>query len=73
MAFVQAMTMNTVDSTKQGVNGADVYTEKGVGDYRVTLFTTLVRGQTYTYLNDHVQKIVEGEGGMEKCTPRKSL
>lgn len=60
MAFVQAMTMNTVDATKKGVNGADVYTEKGVGDYRVTLFTTLVRGQTYTYLQEHVQKIVEG-------------
>lgn len=66
MAFVQAMSMNTADSTKQGVNGADVYTEKGVGDYRVSLFTTLVRGQTYTYLNDHVQKIVEGaEKGLD--------
>lgn len=71
MAFVQAMTMNTVDSTKQGVNGADVYTEKGVGDYRVTLFTTLVRGQTYTYLNDHVQKIVqEAEEGLDSAAMR---
>lgn len=57
MAFVQAMTMNTSEETKKGVNGADVYTEKGVGDYRVTLFTTLVRGQTYTYLNGHIQKV----------------
>ena len=57
MAFVQAMMMNTTDETKKGVNGADVYTEKGVGDYRVSLFTTLVRGQSYTYLNDHIQKV----------------
>jgi hypothetical protein len=57
MAFVQAMTMNTTEETKKGVNGADVYTEKGVGDYRVSLFATLVRGQTYTYLNDHIQKV----------------
>ena len=60
MAFVQAM--NTTEQAKKGVNGADVYTEKGVGDYRVSLFTTLVRGQTYTYLNDSVQAVMKEQG-----------
>ena len=55
MAFVQAM--NTPDLTKQGVNGADVYTEEGVGDYRVSLFTMLNRGLEQSYINDYVGKI----------------
>lgn len=67
MAFVQAM-MNTTENVKKGVNGADVYTEKGVGNYLLTLFTMLNRGQTYTYINDHVQTIYqkEKENGDEK-------
>ena len=40
MAFVAAM--NSPALTKTGVNGADVYTEEGVGDYRVTLFTMTI-------------------------------
>ena len=55
MAFVQAM--NTQDLTKKGVNGADVYTEEGVGDYRVTLFTMLNRGLEASYIQDYVEKI----------------
>ena len=50
MAFVQAM-------TKLGINGADVYDEEGVGDYRVTLFTMLNRGLEETYIQDNVTKI----------------
>ena len=50
MAFIQAM-------TKLGVNGTDVYTEEGVGDYRVTLFTMLNRGLEDKYIQDNVSKI----------------
>ena len=52
MAFVQAM-----NSLKLGVNGADVYTEVGVGDDRVTLFTMLNRGLEADYIQNHVDKI----------------
>jgi hypothetical protein len=55
MAFVQAM--NTPDLTKQGINGADVYTEEGVGDYRVSLFTMLNRGLEQSYIKDYVDKV----------------
>jgi hypothetical protein len=55
MAFVQAM--NTPDLTKKGVNGADVYTEEGVGDYRVSLFTMLNRGLEQSYIKDYVNKV----------------
>jgi len=52
MAFVQAM-----NSLKLGANGADVYTEIGVGDDRVSLFTMLNRGLEADYIQDHVYKI----------------
>jgi hypothetical protein len=55
MAFVQAM--NTPDLTKVGINGADVYTEEGVGDYRVSLFTMLNRGLDFNYINETINKI----------------
>jgi hypothetical protein len=55
MAFVQAM--NSPDTTKVGINGADVYTEEGVGDYRVSLFSMLNRGLEQTYIQDSVNKI----------------
>jgi hypothetical protein len=55
MAFVQAM--NTPDTIKKGVNGADVYTEEGVGDYRVSLFTMLNRGLEQSYIKDYVNKV----------------
>lgn len=57
MAFVQAM--NTPDTTKKGVNGADVYTEEGVGDYRVSLFTMLNRGLEQSYIDEYVSKIYD--------------
>jgi len=52
MAFVQA-----INSLKLGVNGADVYTEVGVGDDRVSLFTMLNRGLEAEYIQGHVDKI----------------
>jgi hypothetical protein len=52
MAFVQAM-----NSLKLGVNGADVYTEVGVGDDRVSLFTMLNRGLEADYIQNHVHTI----------------
>jgi len=55
MAFVQAM--NTPDLTKKGINGADVYTEEGVGDYRVSLFTMLNRGLAADYIQEYITKI----------------
>ena len=54
MAFVQAMNNPTV---KLGVNGADVYCEEGVGDYRVSLFTMLNRGLSGSYIQEYVTKI----------------
>ncbi len=54
MAFVQAMNGNL---TKSGVNGADVYTEDGVGDYRVSLFTMLNRDLEESYLKKHIECI----------------
>lgn len=41
MAFVNAMNSST---RTHGVKGANTYTEEGVGDLRITLFTQLVRG-----------------------------
>lgn len=55
MAFVQAM--SSPDTSKLGVNGAAVYTEDGVGDYRVTLFTMLNRGLAESYINEYVTKV----------------
>ena len=55
MAFVQAM--KSQDTTNVGINGADVYTEEGVGDYRVSLFTMLNRGLEAEYIQDYVAKI----------------
>lgn len=55
MAFVQAI--NTANTTKLGVNGAAVYTEEGVGDYRVTLFTMLNRGLDAKYIDEYVTKV----------------
>lgn len=54
MAFVQAMNNPAV---KVGVNGADVYTEEGVGDYRVSLFIMLNRGLSGDYIQEYVTKV----------------
>lgn len=42
MAFVNAM--NSPPIRTHGVKGANTYTEEGVGDLRISLFTQLVRG-----------------------------
>jgi hypothetical protein len=57
MAFVQAM--NTINSTKVGINGESVLTEDGVGDYRVTLFTMLNRGLDMSYIKEYTTKIIK--------------
>lgn len=59
MAFVHAMSATTLksDLIKLGVNGANVYTEEGVGDLRVSLFTMLTRGLEASYIDDNVDKI----------------
>lgn len=54
MAFVQAMTNNP---RKKGVNGAEVLTEAGVGDERVTLFTMLNRGLEENYIRAAVTSV----------------
>jgi hypothetical protein len=64
MAFVQAMSAPTV---KVGVNGADVYTEEGVGDYRVSLFTMLNRGLSGAYIQEYVTKIFNRGMEEEMC------
>ena len=56
MAFVKAM---DTPLTKEGVKGSDVYTEDGVGDPRVVLFTQLVRDQTESYIDTCVENIMK--------------
>lgn len=55
MSFLQAMTAPA--TTKTGINGAAVYTEAGVEDGRVALFTMLNRGLDKTYLQDAIRKL----------------
>ena len=52
MAFVRAMNAN-----KQGVNGADVYTEVGVGNRLLPLFTMLNRGLKENYIHKAIKQI----------------
>jgi hypothetical protein len=52
MAFVAAM--SAPDKTKVGVNGEEVYTEAGVGDRRLALFTMLIRGLEKSYIEEQV-------------------
>lgn len=54
MAFVAAM-----NDMKTGVNGASVYTEAGVGDHRVTLFTMLNRGLDVEYIKKEINASFE--------------
>jgi len=61
MAFVQAMN----SQHKQGVNGADVYTEEGVGDARVTLFTMLNRGLEESYIEEWVEQVINHDSWEE--------
>jgi hypothetical protein len=55
MAFVHAM--NSPDTTRIGVNGANVLTEAGVGNYSVALFTMLNRGLEESYIQNSVDTI----------------
>jgi hypothetical protein len=57
MAFVHAMN-SAFQPTKKGANGADVYTEEGVGDERVSLFTMLNRGLDEKYIHDSITNYV---------------
>ena len=52
MAFVHAM-----NAFKKGVNGADVYTEAGVGNRLLPLFTMLNRGLEEGYIHKAVEEI----------------
>ena len=62
MAFIAAMNSS---SQKIGVKGSDVYTESGVGDLRVTLFTQLVRNCLSSDIESFVDRIV-ALGNMEQ-------
>jgi hypothetical protein len=56
MAFVAAM-----NDLKTGVNGATVYTEDGVGDHRVSLFTMLNRGLSKEYIEKEIESIFQSK------------
>lgn len=58
-SFVDAMSAPAL--TKVGVKGNDVYTEDGVGDARVALFTMLTRGLEESYIRDACQKLVKNK------------
>jgi hypothetical protein len=57
MSFINAMT--SPDITKVGVNGSCVYTENGVGNLCISLFTMLNRGLSESYIVDHINKIIK--------------
>lgn len=52
--FIEAM-----NQTQIGVNGSLVYTDEGVNDSRVVLFTSGVRGTEYSFLAKHLNEIVK--------------
>jgi hypothetical protein len=54
MAFVAAMNAPVQRTT--GINGADVYTADGIGDIRVALYTSLVRGLGEADIKEFVAK-----------------
>ncbi len=49
--------------TKRGVNGSDVYTANGVGDPRVALYTSLVRGCDPKFIREQLKAIGEMKSG----------
>ena len=49
--------MNAPADTKVGVNGSAVYTAEGVGDARVALYTSLVRGCETGFIRGQVEAI----------------
>lgn len=58
MAFIAAM--SAPDTIKVGVNGSDVYTEDGVGDRRVTLYSSLIRGFSIVDIHKNVETLMNG-------------
>lgn len=54
-AFIDAMNADTL--LKQGVKGANVYTEEGVGDQRLALYQLLVRGCPSYYVDELIHKV----------------
>jgi hypothetical protein len=56
MAFVAAI--SAASKKKKGVNGANCYTEDGVGDPRVALYTSMVRGLGCDELMKSVGKVL---------------
>ena len=56
MSFIEAM--NAPEQTKTGVNGDTVYTEAGVGNRLLTLFTMLNRGLEESYIRKNVKSII---------------
>jgi hypothetical protein len=72
MSFIRAMNsmnmfsaLQETEDIKIGVNGEIVYTEEGVGDYRLTLYTMLNRDLEKSYIHNYVEKIFK-EGDHEK-------
>ena len=63
MAFVAAI--SAASKKKKGVNGANCYTEDGISDPRVALYTSMVRGAERKTLAKSVEKVLEfgGKGG----------
>lgn len=59
MAFVSAMSAQS--AMKTGVNGEVVFTETGVGDLRVALFTMLSRDLSDSYIRDQITKIANSD------------
>ncbi len=57
MSFIKAMNASTINASniKTGVNGASVYTEEGVGNSCVALFTMLNRNLDKDYLQQSVR------------------
>ncbi len=55
MAFVAAI--SAASKRKIGVNGANCYTEDGVGDPRVALYTSMVRGLGAAEIGQSIEKV----------------
>jgi hypothetical protein len=65
MAFLAAMSSQEgqlPQGMTRGVNGAPVYTADGIGDPRVALYTSLVRGATGKQIGELIGKVYGAEG-----------
>lgn len=70
-SFVAAM--SAPDLTKTGVKGSDVYTEAGVGDARVALFTRLVRGLSAAEIFNAVESGMPRRGVCEESNEAAAI